>query len=50
MCEANQFKEDTLNELGDLDMNLKKEECCVCINIFTKCDDKRTFKKKEEYI
>lgn len=48
MAEINQFKEDTLNEFENLDMNFKREGHCVCINIFNKCDDKKSFKKKQK--
>jgi hypothetical protein len=45
MLENKEYGKSSLEEKKDLDFKVKKEEKCVCLNIFVKCEKEN---RKEE--
>ena len=39
---------DIFDDVAELDMKFKKEDCCVCINVYTRCDKNHPWKKDDK--
>ncbi|MDD2377974.1 MAG: hypothetical protein PHD10_04430 [Bacilli bacterium] len=44
-----EFEDNFLEEKKDYDFKCKKDDCCVCINVYTKCDKDHPWKKDEKF-